>query len=40
MRRWTNWCRTTPGKPYDIKDVIQPIVDDGQFFEIHEILRP
>jgi acetyl-CoA carboxylase carboxyltransferase component len=23
-------------KPYDIKDVIYPIVDDGQFFEIHE----
>ena len=25
-----------PGKPYDIKDVIRMIVDDGQFFEIHE----
>jgi len=25
-----------PGKPYDIKEVIQRIVDDGQFFEIHE----
>ncbi len=25
-----------PGKPYDIKDVIHCIVDDGQFFEIHE----
>ena len=25
-----------PGKPYDIKEVIHPIVDDGQFFEIHE----
>jgi acetyl-CoA carboxylase carboxyltransferase component len=25
-----------PTKPYDIKDVIQLIVDDGQFFEIHE----
>jgi acetyl-CoA carboxylase carboxyltransferase component len=25
-----------PSKPYDIKDVIFPIVDDGQFFEIHE----
>ncbi|MGI5862059.1 MAG: acyl-CoA carboxylase subunit beta [Myxococcales bacterium] len=23
-------------KPYDIKDVIRPIVDDGEFFEIHE----
>jgi propionyl-CoA carboxylase beta chain len=25
-----------PGKPYDIKDVIRLIVDEGQFFEIHE----
>lgn len=25
-----------PGKPYDIKDAIHAIVDDGQFFEIHE----
>ncbi len=25
-----------PGKAYDIKDVIRPIVDDGQFFEVHE----
>jgi propionyl-CoA carboxylase beta chain len=25
-----------PGKPYDIKEVIHLIVDDGQFFEIHE----
>jgi acetyl-CoA carboxylase carboxyltransferase component len=25
-----------PGKPYNIKDVIHLIVDDGQFFEIHE----
>jgi len=24
------------GKPYDIKEVIQLIVDNGQFFEIHE----
>jgi propionyl-CoA carboxylase beta chain len=23
-------------KPYDIKDVIRPIMDNGQFFEIHE----
>ncbi|MCE7948087.1 MAG: acyl-CoA carboxylase subunit beta [Chloroflexi bacterium CFX4] len=26
----------SPNKPYDIKEVIQMIVDDGQFFEIHE----
>ena len=25
-----------PSKPYDMKDVIQLIVDDGQFFEVHE----
>ena len=25
-----------PNKPYDIKDVIRLIVDDGSFFEIHE----
>jgi len=25
-----------PGKPYNMKEVIQLIVDDGQFFEIHE----
>jgi len=24
-----------PGKPYDIKDVIRFVVDNGQFFEIH-----
>ncbi|GAB4504030.1 MAG: acyl-CoA carboxylase subunit beta [Anaerolineales bacterium] len=25
-----------PGKPYDMKDVIHKVVDNGQFFEIHE----
>lgn len=25
-----------PSKPYNIKDVIRLVVDDGQFFEIHE----
>jgi propionyl-CoA carboxylase beta chain len=25
-----------PSKPYDIKEVIQRIVDDGKFYEIHE----
>jgi acetyl-CoA carboxylase carboxyltransferase component len=25
-----------PGKPYDIKDAIRLIVDDGVFFEVHE----
>jgi propionyl-CoA carboxylase beta chain len=26
----------SPNKPYDIKEAIQMIVDDGRFFEIHE----
>src|SRR6185436_17074208 len=25
-----------PNKPYDVRDVIRPVVDDGQFFEIHQ----
>jgi propionyl-CoA carboxylase beta chain len=25
-----------PGKPYDVKEVIRMVVDNGQFFEIHE----
>ena len=25
-----------PNKPYDIKDVVEIVVDDGHFFEIHE----
>ncbi|MBI3175897.1 MAG: methylmalonyl-CoA carboxyltransferase [Chloroflexi bacterium] len=29
-----------PNKPYDIKDVIRPIVDGGEFFEIHENYAP
>ena len=29
-----------PGKPYDIKNVILDIVDDKQFFEIHESYAP
>jgi acetyl-CoA carboxylase carboxyltransferase component len=30
----------SPNKPYDIKEVIRMIVDDGQFFEIHEHFAP
>jgi len=26
-----------PNKPYDMKDVIRHIVDDGNFFEVHEL---
>jgi len=29
-----------PNKPYDIKEAIHMIVDDGQFFEIHENYAP
>ncbi len=29
-----------PGKPYDMKDVIRAVVDNGQFFEIHENFAP
>jgi len=29
-----------PGKPYNIKDVIRMVVDNGQFFEIHEAFAP
>jgi propionyl-CoA carboxylase beta chain len=29
-----------PGKPYDIKEVIKLIVDNGQFFEIQEAFAP
>ena len=29
-----------PNKPYDIKEVINMIVDDGHFFEIHEHYAP
>ncbi len=29
-----------PSKPYDIKDIIHMVVDDSQFFEIHENYAP
>jgi propionyl-CoA carboxylase beta chain len=29
-----------PNKPYDIKDVIRLVVDEGHFFEIHEHFAP
>jgi acetyl-CoA carboxylase carboxyltransferase component len=28
------------GKPYDIKDAIHSVVDDGQFYEVHENYAP
>ena len=30
----------SPDKPYDIRDAIRPIVDSGQFYEIHETFAP
>jgi len=29
-----------PNKPYDIKDLVRLVVDDGRFFEIHEHYAP
>src|SRR5262249_42706630 len=29
-----------PNKPYDARDVIKPLVDDGFFFEVHERFAP
>jgi propionyl-CoA carboxylase beta chain len=29
-----------PNKPYDMKEVIRLIVDDGDFFELHELFAP
>jgi len=29
-----------PTKPYDVRDVIQAIVDNGEFFEIHQYFAP
>ena len=29
-----------PNKPYDIKDIVRLVVDDGHFFEIHEHYAP
>ena len=25
-----------PNKPYDMKDIVRRVVDDGEFFEVHE----
>ncbi|AIY89799.1 carboxyl transferase domain-containing protein [Geoglobus acetivorans] len=29
-----------PNKPYDVRDVIRAVVDNGEFFEIHEMFAP
>lgn len=39
-KRLRNVVPDDPNKPYDIKDVIQLIVDNGNFFEIHENYAP
>ena len=31
--------RTTPNKPYDMHEVIERVVDDGEFYEVHAGLR-
>ena len=36
IRRSIPWCPTDPQVPYDIKDIIHRVVDEGEFFEIHE----
>ena len=36
----TSSCRDDPNKPYDIKELIAAVVDDGKFFEVHAALRP
>ncbi len=35
-RRSTRSCRAESNLPYDIKDVIRRVVDDGEFFEVQE----
>ena len=30
----------SPDKPYDMKDVVRRVVDDGDFFEVHEHFAP
>ena len=36
IRRSIPSCRAESNLPYDIKDVIHRVVDDGEFFEVHE----
>ncbi len=33
-RRSTRWCPDNPNKPYDIKELILKVVDEGDFFEL------
>ena len=35
-RRSTRVVPDNPNKPYDMRDVVRLIVDDGEFFEVHE----
>ena len=34
---WSRSCPTDPHKPYDVREVIASIVDDGRFFEVHKL---
>ena len=33
-RPWSTWSPTTPTSPYDIREVVARVVDDGEFLEI------
>ena len=37
--RSTRWCPTIPNKPYDIKELILKVVDEGDFFELSAGMR-
>ncbi len=37
--RSTRWCPDNPNKPYDMKELIAKVVDEGDFFEIAAELR-
>jgi hypothetical protein len=34
---WSRSSRSTPQKPYDVRQVITSLVDDGRFFEVHAL---
>jgi acetyl-CoA carboxylase carboxyltransferase component len=36
-RNWRRSCPSDPSKPYDVRQVIGSIVDDGRFFEVHQL---
>ena len=36
-RSWSRSCPPTPYKPYDVRQVIASVVDDGRFLEVHQL---